>query len=369
MIDITVLTEQVTQPTPDEVNSLRESDWYVSLKDDIGSDVTETEFDVNIRLIEMYHRLGKRITDSTDKFKHANIYGKHIAEIIGQDINRHPSVVRRAVQFYNKEPDLQKFLQDKPKNLSWYKVRTQYLPDTKRSDTQNKTTVLESNGVQQPIQNEAPNVVQDIDIETASLSLQDLLDLFLQVIDAIPLVSRYIVPKQFGILLKDKYSADYINIIISKYSNNKSKEKVVFLKELELEALPTLIAGTPSLFENGQPQINSQSATNSSLVGKEKPITSLVFHYKLLYRKKFNQEPSINDASWAKWTTRLKSKLSQGHKIEDIISLLYLFANSKDSEKLSFDPGVLLSDFVFNKMVQVKNKGNSAALGDKYGKF
>lgn len=359
------IIEQDLESTPETIAALRQTDWYKLLKDDIHSDFVETEFDVRNQIIELYHGVGQRIAENTDNFKREKVYGKHIAETIGEDINRHPSVVRRAMQFYEKAPDLQKFLSDKPKNISWTKIKREYLPEIKKTVATNDLQQEESSSAQQG--SEESVLVIDVDLEATTFSLLNLLDLFLEIINAVPLVDRHIIPQQFANLLKDKFSADYINILINKYSKNKTKEKIVFLKELELASVPASLVGTPSLF--GEPQVIPQSENKTVSTSKQTPIALLVFHYKQLYRKKYNQEPPISDASWAKWGKRLKLKLSEGYTIDDVISLLHIFAKSKDSENLSFDPGVFLSDFVFSKMIQLKNKGNSVVLEGKYGKF
>jgi len=344
------IIEQDLESTPETIAALRQTDWYKLLKDDIHSDFVETEFDVRNQIIELYHGVGQRI-----------------AENIGEDINRHPSVVRRAMQFYEKAPDLQKFLSDKPKNISWTKIKREYLPEIKNTVVINDIQQVESSSAQQGSEGSA--LVLDVDLEATTFSLLNLLDLFIEVINAVPLADRYIIPQQFAYLLKDKFNDDYINIIINQYSKNKTKEKIVFLKELELASVPTSLVGTPSLFGSGEPQSTSQSENKTVSTSKQTPVALLVFHYKQLYRKKYNQEPPISDASWAKWGKRLKLKLSEGYTIDDVISLLHIFAKSKDSENLSFDPGVFLSDFVFSKMIQLKNKGNSVVLEGKYGKF
>ena len=106
------------------------SDHFNLLLDDVASTVIERGLNRRDDLITTYHIIGQRIVTDPwhKKGKHGN---KALILAIAQglakkhNIKLGQSLVYECTRFYEKNPDIEKYLLSQPKNLSWSKVRIQ----------------------------------------------------------------------------------------------------------------------------------------------------------------------------------------------------------------------------------------------------
>lgn len=359
--------------TSSKIIQLETQDWFNGLIEDCKSTVVETEFTSRWIIVEGYHALGKRIVGEKENFTRSEIYGKNVIRVIAEKINRSESTVEKAVQFYEKYPDLS--LLPEGKNTSWSKICKKYLPTSKKSVTTVEVS-WEKEKQEQP--EELPTIlVNDLDIVT--FTFRENLDLFLNIRDGLSSIDSKRLSIAFATQLKSKFKVDDIKKCVNEYAKGKVEKETTFLKDLETEIISTnnivsennnISPVSPSLFENTLPPLSQKTITKKEQPTiRQNPLPQLVSQYRELYKSKFNREPVISPTSWAKWGKLLKIKISQGYTISEIITLLQIFAKSKDSDKLAFDPSVLLSDFVFNKMLAIKSKSSNVVMEGKYGKF
>ena len=104
-----------------------QTDWYASLVDDLKSGWTEHVFISRWALVQGYHFMGKRIRQ-----EEKNMPVSEIIEKAAVDLNISERKLWYAVQFVDKFPDLDKLPDGK--NVSWTKIKTQYLPSRSRQD-------------------------------------------------------------------------------------------------------------------------------------------------------------------------------------------------------------------------------------------
>ena len=115
-------------------NKLAKSDWYQLLIEDCQAIVTETVFSSNWILIEGYHNLGKRIVEERENFKRMGVSSKKIASLVSQSIGKSKRTVQRAIQFYQKYPDLS--VLPEGKNVTWHRIVNKYLPEHTKEPTE-----------------------------------------------------------------------------------------------------------------------------------------------------------------------------------------------------------------------------------------
>ena len=103
------------------------NEYYQLLVDDCKAIVTEAVFISRWTLVEGYHTLGDRIVNDTNYQKHAK-GNEQLIERLARNLK---SVSKRtlydAIRFYKKYPVLAEVPEGK--NISWNKLRTEYLPD------------------------------------------------------------------------------------------------------------------------------------------------------------------------------------------------------------------------------------------------
>lgn len=109
------------------------SDWYKLLIDDCQGIVTEAEFNSRDFLIRGYHELGRRILEDAEKFGEFGMKKEDAIKIIATDIGRSTRTVERAVQFYQKFPELEALPEGK--SISWHKIVNVYLPEKSQNVT------------------------------------------------------------------------------------------------------------------------------------------------------------------------------------------------------------------------------------------
>ena len=93
---------------------------YQLLLEDCRQILVEYGFSARWAVIEGYHALGKRIAEE----KTSNVPVTQLA----RDLNKRPRTFQRALQFYNKYPDL--LMLPEGKNVSWHDIVNKYLPET-----------------------------------------------------------------------------------------------------------------------------------------------------------------------------------------------------------------------------------------------
>src|SRR4030042_5918806 len=101
-------------------------EWYQLLIEECKAIITEAVFTSRWSLVEGYWNLGKRIRDEQN-LKRQDIYGKKILSGLSNSIGVGERTVYRAIQAYDKFPDINKLPEGK--NITWNKLITKYLPE------------------------------------------------------------------------------------------------------------------------------------------------------------------------------------------------------------------------------------------------
>jgi len=112
-----------------EIHPPNYDDQYKLLVTDCKAIITEAIFNSRWALVEGYHQLGERIVNDTlYRRSEKNKAGAILSDLI-KDIGVSQATLYRAIAFYNKYPSLE----DVPegKNISWNKIITKYLTDSK----------------------------------------------------------------------------------------------------------------------------------------------------------------------------------------------------------------------------------------------
>ena len=104
------------------------ADWYGNLLDDCKAIITEGTFNSRWALVEMYWHLGERINTDNDMTREL-IYGKKILQGLAKSLAMSVRTLYYAIQFYNKYPDMDALPEGK--NITWNKIVTKYLPESK----------------------------------------------------------------------------------------------------------------------------------------------------------------------------------------------------------------------------------------------
>lgn len=104
----------------------KREEWYQALIDECKAIITEAIFTSRWALVEGYHNLGKRITEESDNFKRAEIYGEKIVQRVALSLNISKRTLWYAIQFYDTYPDLSQVPEGK--NITWKKLILKYLP-------------------------------------------------------------------------------------------------------------------------------------------------------------------------------------------------------------------------------------------------
>ena len=117
-----------------ELIDLSKNNIYQSLLEDIRDIITTKGTEARMTVIETKWLIGKDIVDSLVKLKRFE-YGKGIVEQLAKDLKISASGLYKCLQFYKQFPadSFDDVLSKLPegKNLSWYKITQQYLPDVK----------------------------------------------------------------------------------------------------------------------------------------------------------------------------------------------------------------------------------------------
>jgi len=130
------IVKKEPETQPESIKGLREQEWYKNWVEELKAQVVETEFNIRNEVIRLYHSLGQHVVEKYEDFERAKVYGKHIAETVAFDIGKGERQVQRAIQFYKKYPDLERFLGEHDKTLSWHQITQKYLPEAKEKSVE-----------------------------------------------------------------------------------------------------------------------------------------------------------------------------------------------------------------------------------------
>ena len=113
---------------------LKEDDWLRDFLDETLGAITEEQFNATWTTVEFYHRVGEVLAPNMEELKkHLHTESNvDVMKFISSKIKKSPATVYRAVQFYNKFPDLNALPEGK--NTSWRKICRLYLPSLPKSD-------------------------------------------------------------------------------------------------------------------------------------------------------------------------------------------------------------------------------------------
>jgi len=109
---------------------LVKQEWYESLIDDVQAIMVEGVFNHHWTLIETYHQIGRRIYLDEDKMKKSGIPKEQIVQRVATHIGRGKRMIRYAIKFYEKFPDLDRLPEGK--NITMKKVIDIYLTEGKK---------------------------------------------------------------------------------------------------------------------------------------------------------------------------------------------------------------------------------------------
>ncbi len=112
--------------------NLTTQDWYQALVEECDAIITETIFNSRWELIKGYHALGKRILEEQGNFERYKIYGKDIVQDIAKSTGKSKRTIYYAIAFATKFPDVNTLPEGK--NISWYKVCTKLLPESRKGE-------------------------------------------------------------------------------------------------------------------------------------------------------------------------------------------------------------------------------------------
>src|SRR5271157_4050242 len=108
------------------MNKLIKESWFLKCTKDC-IEIAET---VKVSLVGGYHKIGERILQEHENFERSKIYGEKILQDLAISTGIGIRTLAYAVQFAKKYPQL-KAIPD-IKNVSWNKVITEYLPESKK---------------------------------------------------------------------------------------------------------------------------------------------------------------------------------------------------------------------------------------------
>ena len=116
---------------------IQENEWYSYFVEEARAIIVETGENSRMELIKGKWLLGKLVVEKEELFKRAG-YGERIIETVAEDIGMSASHLWKCVQFYKKFPqtEFDEVENELPegKNISWYKIYTQYLPESKSDE-------------------------------------------------------------------------------------------------------------------------------------------------------------------------------------------------------------------------------------------
>lgn len=124
-------------PKGKDIISLKDSDFYKYLIEDLQAIITTRMTNSRIELIACKWEIGKEIIGSRENFEKFG-YGENVIEILSKDLNMSASDLYKCIQFFKKYPanDFDDIMMSLPEgnNLSWAKLSQKYLPESENKD-------------------------------------------------------------------------------------------------------------------------------------------------------------------------------------------------------------------------------------------
>ena len=113
--------------------TIQNYEWYENFVEEARAIIVETATNSRIEVIKGKWLLGKLVTEKENLFERAG-YGDKVIETSARDIGMSASHLWKCVQFYKKfqfnEFDRVERELPEGKNISWFKLYTQYLPES-----------------------------------------------------------------------------------------------------------------------------------------------------------------------------------------------------------------------------------------------
>ncbi|MFA5442056.1 MAG: hypothetical protein WC288_01960 [Candidatus Paceibacterota bacterium] len=125
-----------------DIISLKDSDFYRYLIENLQAIVTTRMTNSRIELIACKWEIGKEIIGSKENFEKFG-YGENVIEILSKDLNMSASDLYKCIQFFKKYPanDFDDIMMSLPEgnNLSWWLLSQKYLSDTTKKGQEENT--------------------------------------------------------------------------------------------------------------------------------------------------------------------------------------------------------------------------------------
>lgn len=364
---------QQLETTKELYNSLRRQDWYIYFIEELEALVIEGEYNARWELLKTYHEVGRLITEKSESFNKSNIYATNIYDVVAEDIKKSKSTVYKAVEFYKKYPNALTDVSSLPegKNLSWSKLTSKYLHEP-RKDDDSPVEIIENTSAE-PINNneQSSPVITQNTIDEANFTLKDILIFYLETAKSVTEVK--VIANIYIIYLLNKYSINDLKKIINIYAVEKNEIEFKLLNTL-LELLDTaenqITPSTSPLFEN----VPVKNELNSNSLGRQAPnnpvlIKEFIALYVQLYANKYHRKPLTGPKIFAVIGKLLKIKISQGYSFVELLSLLKIYSEPKNSDFCNFALHPFFSDNVFNNLLAQKSKSSEIVQEGKYSKY
>lgn len=113
------------------MNELIIDENYLALVEDIKTTITEAVYQSRWALVKGYWNIGKLIREY---FTDSQLTKR--LQALAVDVEMSERILWYALQFYDKYPDLSKVPEGK--NITWNKIITKYLPESKETETMTK---------------------------------------------------------------------------------------------------------------------------------------------------------------------------------------------------------------------------------------
>jgi len=118
-----------------QLMTLRDSDFYKQLIDNIKAAVITKRTEANMSIIEMKWWIGKEIIDAQPDFERFG-YGQNVIGILSKDLGISASNLYQCMSFYKKfqAKEFDEIVMKLPEgnNITWYKITQEYLPEDSR---------------------------------------------------------------------------------------------------------------------------------------------------------------------------------------------------------------------------------------------
>jgi len=122
---------------------IKSEEWYQSMVDDITAINVETKTTAAVTVLHGKWEIGQKIYEEYEGRNRKETYGEGLMQSLSNDVGLSTSDLYACLKFYSKYqlPTFEKVEMELPegKNMSWYKLKQEYLPDTKRQKKERST--------------------------------------------------------------------------------------------------------------------------------------------------------------------------------------------------------------------------------------